>query len=98
MSREFVRAGEWFRRRSVPIGICVFFVGAGLYISFQYGSHLVGVVPYLFLLACPLMHLFMHQGHGGLGSHGHDADAGNSTGLRRTYRGDSGERPQRHPH
>jgi hypothetical protein len=22
-------------------------------------------LPYLFFLACPLMHLFMHRGHGG---------------------------------
>jgi hypothetical protein len=24
-----------------------------------------GVLPYLLLLACPLMHLFLHHGHGG---------------------------------
>jgi hypothetical protein len=24
----------------------------------------------LLLLACPLMHIFMHHGHGGHGSHG----------------------------
>ncbi len=23
------------------------------------------ILPYLLLLACPLMHLFMHHGHGG---------------------------------
>jgi hypothetical protein len=29
------------------------------------------------LLACPLMHLFMHGGHGGHGGHeGHRGDAG----------------------
>ena len=27
--------------------------------------HAVGVLPYLFLLACPLIHLFGHRGHGG---------------------------------
>jgi hypothetical protein len=25
----------------------------------------VGALPYLLLLACPLMHVFMHRGHGG---------------------------------
>jgi hypothetical protein len=31
--------------------------------------------PYLLLLACPLMHLFMHGGHGGgHGSHGNESD------------------------
>jgi hypothetical protein len=32
-------------------------------------------LPYLILLACPLMHLFMHHGHGhGHKSHRHDDD------------------------
>lgn len=26
-------------------------------------AHLLGFLPYLLLLACPLMHLFMHGGH-----------------------------------
>ena len=26
-------------------------------------AHLLGLVPYLFLLACPLTHIFMHGGH-----------------------------------
>jgi hypothetical protein len=82
MSIELISAGEWLRKRFVPIGTCVFFMGAGLFISFQYGSRLVGVVPYLFLLACPLMHLFMHQGHGGHGNSGHNIDDGNPTGSR----------------
>ena len=32
-------------------------------------GHALGLAPYLLFLACPLMHLFMHRGHGG---HGHD--------------------------
>lgn len=32
-------------------------------------DHLVQALPYLFLLACPLMHLFMHGHHGGHGQH-----------------------------
>lgn len=28
-------------------------------------AHLLGALPYLLLLACPLMHVFMHGGHGG---------------------------------
>jgi hypothetical protein len=35
----------------------------------EHRAHLFGALPYLFVLACPLMHLFMHHGkHGG----GHD--------------------------
>jgi hypothetical protein len=25
--------------------------------------HVLGVLPYLVILACPLMHFFMHRGH-----------------------------------
>jgi len=27
-------------------------------------AHVFGVLPFLILLACPLMHFFMHRGHG----------------------------------
>jgi hypothetical protein len=30
-------------------------------------SHVLQAVPYLLLLACPIIHLFMHRGH----RHGH---------------------------
>lgn len=30
----------------------------------QHWGHVVGYWPYLLLLACPLMHLLMHRGHG----------------------------------
>ena len=26
-------------------------------------AHVLGILPYLVLLACPLMHFFMHRGH-----------------------------------
>jgi DUF2933 family protein len=32
-------------------------------------AHALGYLPYLLILACPLMHLFMHGGHGGHGHH-----------------------------
>jgi hypothetical protein len=28
-------------------------------------AHTLGALPYLLLAACPLMHVFMHHGHGG---------------------------------
>lgn len=30
----------------------------------EHRGHILGVLPYLLLLACPLMHIFMHGGHG----------------------------------
>lgn len=36
----------------------------GFLIYTGHSAHLLGLVPYLFILACPLMHIFMHSGHG----------------------------------
>ena len=36
----------------------------------EHRAHLLGVLPYLFLLACPLLHVF--GGHGSHGAHGRD--------------------------
>jgi len=40
----------------------------------EHQAHLIAFLPWMFLLACPLMHLFMHGGHGGHGSHGGHQD------------------------
>lgn len=50
-----------------------FAVIAGMLLAFEHRAHLSGLagwLPYLILLACPLMHIFMHGGHG----HGGHAD------------------------
>ncbi len=36
----------------------------------EHRAHLLGVLPYLFLLACPLLHIF--GGHGSHRAHGRD--------------------------
>ena len=36
----------------------------------EHRAHLLGMLPYLFLLACPLLHIF--GGHGSHGAHGSD--------------------------
>jgi len=40
----------------------------------EHRAHVLGILPYLFLLACPLMHLFMHHDHG---SHHHEEKGSN---------------------
>jgi hypothetical protein len=42
----------------------------------EHQAHVLGVLPWLLLAACPLMHLFMHHGHHDHESHG---DAGGSS-------------------
>ena len=53
-------------------------VAAFLLLS-QHRAHFLGALPYLLLLACPLMHLFMHHDHGNHKphsvDHGLDKDA-----------------------
>ena len=46
---------------------CGFLVVIAFLMATGHSAHLLGALPYLLLLACPLMHIFMHGGHG----HGH---------------------------
>ncbi|MBI3715751.1 MAG: DUF2933 domain-containing protein [Betaproteobacteria bacterium] len=43
---------------------------AAVFILREHWGHVLGFLPYALLLACPLMHIFMHGGHGH--HHGHD--------------------------
>ena len=36
----------------------------GYYLLTEHRAHVFQYLPYLLLLACPLMHFFMHKGHG----------------------------------
>ena len=40
-------------------------------IANEHRVHVLGILPWLLILACPLMHLFMHHGHGGHSGHDH---------------------------
>ena len=48
-----------------------FMLVAGFFLFTEHRAHLFGILPYLLLAACPLMHLFGHR-HGGHGGHGKD--------------------------
>ena len=50
--------------------LCGFIIVAAFFLFTEHRAHVFGFLPYALLLACPLMHLFMHGGHGGH-SHGH---------------------------
>lgn len=51
---------------------------AGFLMLTEHRAHVFGVVPYLLLLACPLLHFFMHRGHGGHASRHRSDQAGRS--------------------
>jgi hypothetical protein len=57
----------WWRTRS-GIVLCGFLPVAIFYLLAEHTAHFFGPLPFLLFLACPLMHLFMHHGHGGHGS------------------------------
>ena len=52
---------------------------AGALLFTEHRAHVLGllvwlpIIPYLLLLACPLMHVFMHGGHHGRHKGGNDA-------------------------
>ena len=52
------------------IGLLVMGAVATYFLLSEHRAHFIGALPYLLLLACPLMHVFMHRGHGG-GHGGH---------------------------
>lgn len=60
------------------IGFIVIGAVAGYFLLTEHLAHVVGALPFLLLLACPLMHIFMHRGHGGHG--GHHGDDGPQAG------------------
>jgi Flp pilus assembly protein TadB len=47
---------------------------AVIYALVAHTAHTFALLPYAFILLCPLMHLFMHRGHGGHGSGGDDQE------------------------
>lgn len=51
---------------NTPLGwSCTLALAAlGIYLFASHSGHITAALPYLLLLACPLMHLFMHGGHG----------------------------------
>jgi hypothetical protein len=50
--------------------LIAFLAIAGFFVVAEHTAHLLGILPYLLLLACPLLHFF-HCGHGGgHGGHG----------------------------
>lgn len=55
-------ACPWWK---TPKGIAVLIVLAalGLYLIIVHQQHVLGALPFLVILLCPLSHLFMHKGH-----------------------------------
>jgi hypothetical protein len=52
-----------FWRSPGGIALLVVALVGGFFLYTEHRAHLLGVLPFLLVLACPLMHVFMHHGH-----------------------------------
>jgi hypothetical protein len=76
MNGEPSEGRSWLRSRSGLV-LLAFLAIAGFFLVTEHTAHVLGVLPYLLLLACPLLH-FLHGGHGS----GHDPHSGDGAGHR----------------
>ena len=65
-----------FWRSRYAIGLLVMGAVAAYFLLSEHRAHFFGALPFLLLLACPLMHVFMHGGHGEHGGGHGDHDDG----------------------
>ncbi|HEX6622465.1 MAG TPA: DUF2933 domain-containing protein [Pyrinomonadaceae bacterium] len=65
MNHQHVSPITGRRRSRLAVALLVFLAVAGLFLFREHQSHVLRLLPYLLLLACPVVHLFMHRGHGG---------------------------------
>lgn len=71
-----------FWRTRYAIGLLVLGAIAAYFLLSEHRAHFFFALPFLLLLACPLMHVFMHHGHAGHGdgqAHQHDGEQGSDT-------------------
>jgi len=86
-----------FRRwlRSTPgLVFLAFLTIAAFYLITEHTAHVFGALPYILLLLCPLLHLFMHSGHGDHVGHSSQSKRDSQSGSPKNQ-GDSGSD---HPH
>jgi hypothetical protein len=76
--QEQARQGMFFKSKAglVLVG---FLIIAGVLLFSEHRAHVLGLLVWLPLLACPLMHMFMHGGHGH--HEGHDQQNGGQRGA-----------------
>lgn len=48
----------------VNLALIGFLLIAAFFLFSEHRAHFFGLLPFLFLLACPFLHMFMHGGHG----------------------------------
>lgn len=64
---------SWWRQPFSWVLIGFLALGGFLLLT-EHGAHALGVLPLALLLACPMLHLFLHRGPHSHGSHRRAAD------------------------
>lgn len=64
----------WLRSRG-GLAVLGFLAVAAFFLWTEHRAHLLGILPYVLLLLCPLLH-WLHGGHGGGGSQGRKPGGG----------------------
>lgn len=72
MTTEQISKQSPHRSPWATTGFCALLAIAAFYLWTEHRAHVMGALPYLLLLACPIIHLFMHRKHGSHGHGGHD--------------------------
>jgi hypothetical protein len=64
---------RWLASRAGVV-TAAFLAATAFLVASGHGAHLLGALPYALLLACPLLHVFLHRGHGHHAPQGHGRD------------------------
>lgn len=68
--------GKRWRLSGGNVVLLAFLAIAAFFLWTEHRAHLLGALPYLLLLGCVFMHLFMHRGHGHGGNHNQHGGSG----------------------
>ena len=77
------------------VGLFGFMAGAALFLWKEHQAYILDVLPWVLILLCPVIHLFMHRGHGKHGvhrGHGDQGGGGVSPGSHDMDKGQVGEK------
>lgn len=86
-SNKGSRTSGFFQSRAGWVMLA--FLGiAAFFLLTEHRVHLFGILPYLLLLLCPFMHLFMHGGHG---MHGGGRGKGSGHDEKQSHSSEGGE-------
>ncbi len=62
------KAIPWWQKKA-NLALAVFLIAAGYFLIAEHRAHVIQWLPWVLILGCVFMHLFMHGGHGHGGGH-----------------------------